>query len=264
LWCYGLALVFGLVLVGGANAPVAAPLQTGANAAIARPEKVDVSPLDVPLQLMAEAHQAFQNVRDYSCTLIKRERLNGRLDAEQVIAMKIRTKPFSVALTWQAPRERLGQEAVFVAGQNQNMMRVLPKGIAALAGWQTIAVDDPRVLEHSHHRISEAGIGNMIDRCTKSFEKAKKTGRTKVHLADFDYDKRHCVRIETISTDPRPSPDICYRCLLYIDKETHLPIRIECYDRPRPGGNAGGELYETYSFANLRLNVGLREDVFRR
>src|SRR5438552_1710634 len=135
LWRFGLAMVLGLILVGGANAPSAAPPQEGGRATPAPQEVVASTPFDVPLRLMAEARKACQNVKDYSCTLVKRERINGKLEPEHVISMKVRNNPFSVALVWQSPREQAGQEVVYVAGQNKNTMRVLPKGIASLVGW---------------------------------------------------------------------------------------------------------------------------------
>ena len=52
-----------------------------------------------------------------------------------------------------------------------------------------------------------------------------------------------------------------YRDVVYFDKETHLPIRLEFYDWPRQAGDPG-QLLEVYSFANMRLNVGLGDDVF--
>ena len=40
-----------------------------------------------------------------------------------------------------------------------------------------------------------------------------------------------------------------------------MPIRIECYDWPKPSG-VPGDLIEVYSFINLKLNVGLGDEVF--
>ena len=52
-----------------------------------------------------------------------------------------------------------------------------------------------------------------------------------------------------------------FRDVVYFDKETHLPIRLEFYDWPRQQGDPG-QLVEVYSFANMRLNVGLGDNVF--
>ena len=49
---------------------------------------------------------------------------------------------------------------------------------------------------------------------------------------------------------------------IYIDKETHLPVRIETYDWPKPGGNPNGDMMESYSYINMRVNVGLGDESF--
>jgi hypothetical protein len=257
--CFGLAVALGFALVGGANPPQVTPAGNSASA-----EKAEPSPLDVPLQWMAEARKAYQEVRDYTCLLVKREKVRGQLQPENWMTMKVRTKPFSVYLNWQGPRDLEGQEACCVDGMNQGKMRVHPKGAAGLFGFVTIDPRDPRVLEHSRHLITEAGIGNLIDRFTRGYEQDRKLGQTQVRMAEYEYDKKRCVRIETIHPDAKEGSDDYYRCLLYIDKETRLPIRCDCYDRPRDGGNAEGELVESYSFTGLRLNVGLGDSVFQK
>ena len=45
-------------------------------------------------------------------------------------------------------------------------------------------------------------------------------------------------------------------------KESKLPIRLENYDWPVQGGTEGGELLETFSYVNLRFNVGLKDADF--
>lgn len=212
--------------------------------------------------MIEEARTAYKEIKDYSCTLVKREQVKGKLQPENVIAMKIRTEPFSVYLNWLAPRDLVGQEAVYVTGRNRNMMRVNPKGVIGIFGWQNVAVDDPRVKEHSRHLITDAGIGNMIERFGKSYAADCKNPNVTITFADYEYEKRKCTGIETIHEDVKSGGGF-YRCLLYIDKKTHLPIRCECYDRPRIKGGEG-ELIEMYSFANLRLNLNLGDEAFKR
>ena len=41
--------------------------------------------------------------------MIKRERLEGELTPNHVIALKVRAKPFSVSMVWQEPADLEGQ-----------------------------------------------------------------------------------------------------------------------------------------------------------
>jgi hypothetical protein len=262
----GVALATYSALPSGSAAPVAAvqpptpypPTQPAPGAAA----PATASPLDEPLRLVSEAARTYQQVQDYTCTLIKQERIKGMLQAENVMFMKFRTMPFSVYMRWAAPRQFAGQEVCFVKGRNKDMMRVHSTGIISGAvGFVSISPRDPRALEHSRHTIEEAGLGNLIVQLQQDWLRSRQVNKTQVRLAEFKYDNRPCTRVELIALERGPQV-YCYRALVYFDQQTHLPIRMECYDWPRQGGSPEGDLLESFSYANLRLNVGLGEADF--
>jgi hypothetical protein len=262
----GLAPLAVLILAAGANPPSGAPPASAPSTEPApNPQSAPpaVSPLDEPLRLIAAAQQAYQGVTDYTCRLVKQERMRGQLQPEQVILMSVRTRPFSIDLRFMEPRSVAGQEAVYVTGRNNGMMRVHARGIASLAGFISLDPHDPRALENSRHAITEAGIGNLIDRFARGWEQERRLNKTQVRLADFSCLNRMCTRVETVHPE-RSAAFLYYRSFLYLDRETHLPVRVENYDWPRPGGAAEGDLMEVFTFADLRLNVGLRDEVFNK
>ena len=221
-----------------------------------------VNPMEEPLRLLAEARKAYQDVRDYSCTMIKKERIRGQLQPENVVSMKVRTEPFSVYLRWQQPKTMAGQEACYVAGKNDGKMRVHATGLLGVAGWVTVDPNDERAKKTSNHAITEAGIGNLLARFTRSWEKEKDLNLTRVRIGEYDYNKRRCIRVETIHPNNRGNQFVSYRSVLYFDKQTHLPIRVETYDWPSNEGSGDGELREVYSYINMKLNIGLGDDAF--
>lgn len=220
------------------------------------------SALETVLQLAGAARQSFQSIHDYTCLMIKQERIRGQLEPENVIEMKMRSQPFSVYLHWLGPNSLAGQEACFVAGRNNNMMRVHPTGLKGAFGFLSIPANDPRVMEHSRHTITEAGLGNLIDRLTQCWLMDQRYNKAQVNIAEYQYDKRRCIRAETIRPE-RTGGGCCYhRTVVYFDKDHHLPVRVELYDWPRSGGNPEGELLESYSYVNMRFNVNLSDGVF--
>jgi hypothetical protein len=222
------------------------------------------SPLDQPIAWLQEAKRNYTVVKDYTCTLVARERVNGRLQDENIVAMKFRQQPYSVYMRWLGPAKIRDQEVAFVLGKNNNKMRVNPVGgIKGLAGWQNVDPNDRRVMEHSRHNIMEAGIGNLIDQMLKHWESDRKQVKTEIKTAEFKYQNRLCLRIETIRPDHQAGA-YCYRCVLYLDKESKLPIRVEAYDWPRPGGPAEGDLLEMFSYVSLQFNVGLTDNDFNK
>jgi len=176
--------------------------------------------------------------------------------------MKIRTQPFSVYLRWLKPTELAGQEACYVAGRNDGMMRVHSTGLLGVVGFVSIDPKDPRALEHSRHSITEAGVGNLLDRFGSRWEMERQWNGTKVTVGEYMYNKRRCARVETVHPANPGQRYIFYRSVLYFDKEHHLPIRVENYDWPHAGGDPRGDLAESYSYADLKLNVNLPDVLF--
>lgn len=217
--------------------------------------------MDEPLRLIATARQAYQGTRDYSCLFIKRERLRGQLQTENLIAFKARTQPFSVHLRWLGPKQFVGQEACYVAGRNNGMMRARSNGLLGAVGFVSLDPRDPRAMENSRHTITEAGLGNLIERFGEGWELDRRANRTQVRVAEYEYNKRRCTRVEAIHLDNNGQSQF-YRSIVYFDSTTKLPIRVENYDWAKPGTAAGGDLLEEYSYVDLRLNVGLSDRDF--
>jgi hypothetical protein len=217
--------------------------------------------MDEPLRLLATARQNFATVRDYSCTMIKREHLSGQMSPDNVIAMKVRKEPFSVYLRWVEPKAMVGQEVCYVAGKNDGKMRVKSPGLLGAVGFVSLDTNDERARKSSRHSITEAGIGNLLDRYQVGWDAERKLNLTQVRVGEYEYNKRRCSRVETVLR-ANPEGKFPYqRTVVYFDKESNLPIRVECYDWPRRAGEAG-EQVEVYNYVNLKLNVGLSDDVF--
>jgi hypothetical protein len=232
-----------------------APQPTGKAVAPATP----ASPMDEPIRLVTQAREAYSRLQDYSCVLVKRERIDARPPSENVILMNVRARPFSVYLRWQQPRDLAAQEVCYVAGRNKGQMRVRSAGALGVVGFVSLDTNDPRALKTSRHSITEAGIGNLIDRFSTGWEGERRLNLTQVRIGEYEYNKRRCTRVETIH--PARREFLHYRSIVYFDQQNHLPIRVESYDWPRSQGDPG-QLTEVFSFVNLRLNVGLSDAVF--
>ncbi|MCI0683363.1 MAG: DUF1571 domain-containing protein [Gemmataceae bacterium] len=223
-----------------------------------------LTPLDQAILWLHDAKRNHGAVKDYTCTMVSRENIKGKLREESIVQMKFRVQPFSVYMRWLSPTESRGQEVAFVAGRNKNMMRVHSKGLLKGAiGFVSIDPNDPRVMEHSRHTIREAGLGQLIDSTLAYWQADKRFNRTETRIAEYEYDNRRCLRIENIRPDRRPEY-YAHRSVLFLDKESKLPVRNENYFWPRPGGPPTGELMEVYSYIDLRFNVGLTDRDFNK
>ena len=85
----------------------------------------------------------------------------------------------------------------------------------------------------------------------------RQLGSTHAASCDQPIGPRRCTLIET--THPRPHPDLTfYRVRVFIDRQLGLPIRFEAYDWPQ-SDTSTADLVEEYTYADLTLNVGLRD-----
>jgi hypothetical protein len=218
--------------------------------------------MDQAIALLTEARMHFQNVHDYQCRLIKRERVNGTLLPEGILTMKVRNEPFAVYLRFESPADDRGLEVCYVQGRNGGMMRVRPTGWVSLLGFWSVDPHDARAFEKSRHCITEAGLGNLLNRTAWYWDMERRVDKTQVWITDDEVNGRSCTRVETIHPDRNAASYYGYRSVIWLDKSTHLPIGAETYDWARQGGPAGGELLESYRFLDLRCNIGLRDDVF--
>src|SRR5208283_4835688 len=214
------------------------------------------------IALLIDARLHFQNVQDYECRLLKRERVNGVLLPECVMTMKVRKQPFSVYLRCESPDSEQGQEVCFVDGRNQKMMRVHPAGLLGIVGFVLLDPRDPRAFEKNRHCITEAGLGNLLESTARYWEMERRVNKTLVHITSEELCGQACTRIETIHPDRNAGLFYGYRCVLWLDRATHLPIGAETYDWPRQGGPEEGDLLEWYRYLDIHCNHGLGDDTF--
>jgi hypothetical protein len=218
--------------------------------------------MDQAIALLTEARLHFQNVRDYECRLIRRERVNGTLLPESVMTMKVRNKPLSVYLRCESPPADKGLEVCYVEGRNQGMMRVHPTGFLSILGFWSVDTHDTRAFEKKRHCIAEAGFDKLLDGTARYWDMERRLGKTLVTITGEEVCGRACTRIETVHPDQSVASFYGYRCVLWLDKATHLPAGAETYDWPRRGGPEGGDLLESYRYQDLRTNNGLRDETF--
>ncbi|MBN9121619.1 MAG: DUF1571 domain-containing protein, partial [Planctomycetes bacterium] len=101
----------------------------------------------------------------------------------------------------------------------------------------------------------------IVDRVAAAAAREKTLNNpVEVYAGDFQFAGRNVTRYEIFTRRPHAFR-YAHRMLVYVDKETKLPVRYEAYDQPKSGA-AVGDLLEAYSFSDVKLNVGLGENSF--
>jgi outer membrane lipoprotein-sorting protein len=202
-----------------------------------------------------------EKIQDYSATVAKRERINGKLLEYEYMFVKIRHKPFSVYMHFLAPANFKGRECLYVEGQNNGKMWAHDVGMRAMFGTVSIEPTSAVAMHNQHYPLTELGILNMVKRLVEVAEQDKKYGECDVKFfKGAKVNNRTCTCIQVVHPVPRRN-FIFHEAKIFVDDELNLPIRYESSDWPKtPGGPP--ELVEEYTYLNLKLNNGFTDADF--
>ena len=256
--------------------------------------------MDNPLDRATRSLEASRSLKDYTAVLVKQERFGKKLAPEEEILFKF-AKPFRVYMRWVGKVSR-GQEALYVQGENKNRLKahkggflgmvsvnVDPMGSMAMDGQHhpvlhagieatTVLVlrDLKRGVERKEVRVMDRGVMTLDGRTVVKVEAffpetlAGETHDAKENDTLWDVAERYDQDMYVIlsvnkgvdgPTDIRSGQSLliphyyCQRSVSYFDVETNLLVKIENYDW-------NGDLYESYHYRDLKLNVGLGDGDF--
>lgn len=236
----------------------------------------DQHPLDPALRVaQAGLDYMRENVRDYTATIVRRERVKGKLGPESFVDVKIRHEgngeesagaeaaqqiPFSVYTCFLKPDDLAGQEAIWIKGKNGN--RLVAHGVGATRFFKVnLKPTSFLAMRGNRYPITEIGIKNLIVRMIEKGKNDLDHGE-----CDVEYDRNYQIegRSATLITITHPEKRkhfSYYVAKIFIDDELNVPVGFEGYTWPRdPGGEP--VLIERYFYKNLQLNVGLNDADF--
>jgi hypothetical protein len=200
-----------------------------------------------------------REVSGYTCTLDKTERLDGKVQPQETIAAWFREQPFSVQLEWEK-NARLAKRSLYVKGQNNEKLLVLPNGrLLSLAGIVTRDPDGSSARSSGRYPQTEFGIKIGTERTVTDWEAAR--NRKALHVEYLGQKKiaevgdRVCYVFKRSQYD-KPEQDGIIEATMYIDKETWLQV----------GSVLKGEdgLVGEYFFRDIKLNPDFKPDTFTR
>jgi hypothetical protein len=244
--------------------------QAGGASSVPQTARIDTSgtigaenPLGRAVDLASAALEQSRRLNDYSFTMVKRERIDGKLcEKHEAVQMKIRRQPFSIYCKTLGPIQPKDQEAIYVEGRNNGKVAAHTTGFRhRLVGMLLLDPASPEMMEGSRYPMTTAGFENMLTSMLGMYQSVAKFPENQVRLyAGAKVDGRSCTCVELSHTQRRPEFPFAMSRVFY-DDEMGLPIRWEAYDWP---AKAGGEpqLAEEYTYRNLQLNPGLTENDF--
>ena len=243
--------------------------------AVAGPPPVSDHPLARVLKFAHEERAYLQQaVRDFTCRVTKRERIDGELQDHYFIDMRVReegsagghvTQPLSVLLEFLGPPEVAGRRALFVAGQNDDRLLVRKGG--RRFGYVVIDIDPfgTSVQRESLIPITEIGFSHLLDRTIRALQQdmaADPSGDNTIveHITTATINGRPCQMLR-VSHPLRRDGLQFFSASMCIDSELHVPVRFDVYDWPEKPGQQP-PLTAEFTYTNVVLNVNLQDSVF--
>lgn len=245
-------------------------------------------------QILKQAEEAIAKVNDYSGLMIKHERFGKKVE-KAIMEFKF-ARPFKVYVKYREPHR--GREAIYIPGWNNGEVKVhkgsfpdLTMNLDPYGSW---------AMEGNHHPITHFGLESTIKISANNLRKAiknnegdfkvsesvmwgrpvwkieawfpkgghtvvaeeketlwdisKRTGQDMflIMYANKDYDAPDDVKKGQRVFIPRYYGGRAEFC---VDRETRLPIKASTRDW-------NGNLYESYEYPELKLNVGLTQKDF--
>ncbi len=230
-------------------------------------------PLRPAIRLARASHQSItENIRDYTCTIIRRERMKGKLGTYQLLRAKIRHEekqddelvhPFSVYLRFTQPSEVKGREALFVAGRNSGKVFVRRGGQRQSYLSSYLRPDSRLMMKENRYPITDIGFKRLAERLIQGMEQDSQHEESEVtFFSNAKIGDRNCTRVEVVHPIQRDHFSF-HRSMTFYDDEDKMPIAYASYYWPRvPGGKP--RLLEEYIYTNIKLNVGLAAKDFDR
>jgi hypothetical protein len=229
-----------------------------------------------PVKFMENCLRHYKRtVKGYTLTLDKQERINDRLQPQEIIAATFREEPFSVLMRWQKGA-RLADSVLYVEGENQDklggqlksMLMVYPTGVAGrLLG---VVKRDPEGWEakqSGRYTVPEFGLEKGMLMTWNSWKRAAEDPEgNKLHVEYLgvlnleEADNRPCYKLRRTQYARPEEADAkgngIAELTIYIDKQTWLQVGSELKDKH-------GQWIGKYYFRDIRLNPDLSDEMFK-
>ncbi len=185
-------------------------------------------------------------IKDYSCTLVKREQIGGKIGEYEYVFMKVRHEPYSLYMYYLGPKSIKGREVLYVANKNDGKLW-------SHEGRQRINVA-PRIFSsYSTHEVTQFGIRNLAACLLKVAESESKYDECEVRVfKDAKVNGRVCTTYE-LTHSVRRDYFRFHKAQIFIDDELRFPIRFASYNWPSKPGETPA-LLEEYTYLNVKLN----------
>ena len=211
-----------------------------------------------------------REIRDYSCLVVRRERVKGRLGKHEYIQAKVRHQrtdqgqeiPFAIYLKFLGPSSVKGREVLYVEGENNGKMIVRNGGKKFAYIVTEMRPESRLAMRDNRYPLTEFGVRNLFARLIEVAEDDVASGvETKVKFFEnAKVNGRVCTGVH-VQHQTEQDSDRFYMAKVFMDNDLKIPIHYEAYAWPKDGSSKP-QLLEQYTYTRVKLNVGFTDRDF--
>lgn len=224
--------------------------------------------LMLQIAMLQNAVAKLDMIPAYTATFVKEERIEGSLQEETTMQLKLKHEPHSVYFKVEKGGE-VGREILFpVSGEDPRMIVKLGRFGGRLPPVK-LEPESPLAMKESRYNIRMAGIRELAKLALEIRRHDLSLG-TKVHAEardDAQYDGRPCFAFTTTYANSKAHKE--YRkCVIYVDKQLMIPTYARNFTWPDLISDADPSrldettLLEFYAFKNVQLDAKLAPNAF--
>ena len=226
-------------------------------------------PLDPLMQLADRSLELIDSeYSGYSAKILTQVRTGDTLHEENLMLVKVRHAravsdenpaaiPFSIYTRFLKPKAKVGQEAIWVEGKDDE--KILGHG-TGLLNIKTVRLDPEGdyAMTGNRYPIFQIGFRNLIVKMKEFGENDRKYGECEVQIdKGVEVDGRPCTLLTVTHPEKREHFDY-HIAKIYIDDEYEAPTGYEGYLWPESPGD-DPPLLEKYFYLDVKLNIELED-----
>ena len=212
-----------------------------------------------------------QSVDDYTATLIKQESIDSVVGEPHEMLVKVQckhrggaaedTQPMRVYLRFIQPANVAGREVIWGEDLHDGKMVAHEAG---LMGMLTVRLDPNGMIamRGQKYPISDIGLTNLLKKLIERGQPDLDNPNVSVTITkNIEIDGLKCDLIQVRHSQPSGGENDFSLAEICLDRTRNLPIRYTAYGWPLDGQSAEAKmpLLESYTYLNIRTNVGLTE-----